>query len=238
MPETTTVTEPVEDLGLTAEDLAVLEAADNPKSAASPAAPAAPVVLPESEKFSGVDPDKLPEELKAVYKSLQGDYRICTKCGAEKRLLLDFHRSPRSRAGRSRICKYCTLVYEREYREKNKQSVLDNARRYRSENKESINAYKRAWFRTNPTKSREYGLKQSFGISLQDYDKMLEKQGGGCAICGSRKSQRWEALCVDHCHKTGSIRGLLCVQCNAGIGFFRDNIHVLTRAIEYISVFR
>ena len=85
MPETTTVTEPVEDLGLTAEDLAVLEAADNPKSAASPAAPAAPVVLPESEKFSGVDPDKLPEELKPVYASFQADYTRKTQALAAQR---------------------------------------------------------------------------------------------------------------------------------------------------------
>lgn len=75
-------------------------------------------------------------------------------------------------------------------------------------------------------------LKNSYGISLEEYSKMLEKQSGVCAICG-RKDKT--TLCVDHDHKTGKVRGLLCHQCNLGIGNFDDNIPSLEKAIKYIS---
>lgn len=62
----------------------------------------------------------------------------------------------------------------------------------------------------------------------------LESQGGLCAICGRSESLE-QALALDHCHKTGRLRGLLCMQCNTGLGMFRDNPETLQAAIDYLN---
>jgi hypothetical protein len=77
-------------------------------------------------------------------------------------------------------------------------------------------------------------LQKAFGISYQEYLKMLEAQQGACAICGTTDTGKRKAFAVDHCHDTGKIRGLLCSNCNTGIGNLRDNIKLLERAIEYL----
>lgn len=77
-------------------------------------------------------------------------------------------------------------------------------------------------------------LQRAFGISYQEYLTMLEAQGGCCAICGTSDTGKRKAFAVDHCHHTGKIRGLLCSNCNTGIGNLRDDIGLLERAIEYL----
>jgi hypothetical protein len=62
-----------------------------------------------------------------------------------------------------------------------------------------------------------------YGITIDDYDRMLEAQGGGCGICGSDSysSNKWQKFfAVDHCHSTGRVRGLLCLTCNVSLGKF------------------
>lgn len=65
--------------------------------------------------------------------------------------------------------------------------------------------------------SRKYALKSTYGITEEQYLQLLAEQNGGCAICGKPPGKR--QLAVDHCHKTGVIRGLLCGRCNLGLGF-------------------
>ncbi len=77
-------------------------------------------------------------------------------------------------------------------------------------------------------------LQRSFGISYSEYLTMLEAQDGKCAICGTTDTGKRKAFAVDHCHNTGKIRGLLCSNCNTGIGNLRDDIELLERAIEYL----
>jgi len=74
-------------------------------------------------------------------------------------------------------------------------------------------------------------LKHRYGITEQTYLEKWSSQGGGCAICGDVPARR---LAVDHDHKTGQIRGLLCVRCNAGIGNFNENPDLMIKAISYI----
>ena len=73
-----------------------------------------------------------------------------------------------------------------------------------------------------------YYLKSTYGITLEDFEAMVLAQGGGCAICGATTSSpRRPRLHVDHCHKTGAIRGALCSRCNGALGWFekyRDSI--------------
>ena len=94
--------------------------------------------------------------------------------------------------------------------------------------------------RWTPKMQREYKLKAAFGLSLDDYQHMLDNQGGVCAICKKPETTKSNTggeknLAVDHCHLTGKIRGLLCHHCNTGIGKFNDDVEMLKAAIRYLE---
>ena len=92
----------------------------------------------------------------------------------------------------------------------------------------------------NPDKVRNNHLKSKFGISLEKYNEMHAAQDGKCAICGepetSNRYGKPRMLAVDHCHDSKKVRGLLCGNCNPMIGYAKDNIQVLTKAIEYLRI--
>jgi hypothetical protein len=76
-------------------------------------------------------------------------------------------------------------------------------------------------------------MRKKYGITLEQYQAMLEKQNGVCAVCGEHcKSGR--ALSVDHNHATGALRGLLCGNCNRGIGYLQDDPELIRAALEYM----
>lgn len=82
----------------------------------------------------------------------------------------------------------------------------------------------------------DYDLQRKYGLSLGEYEKMLQNQNGHCAICGTTEfSGKGKKPHVDHCHKTGKIRALLCNQCNVGLGAFRDSPELMEAAINYIK---
>lgn len=88
----------------------------------------------------------------------------------------------------------------------------------------------------NPDQQKNQFLRQAYGITLADYDRMAEQQGYKCAICESTDAKSNGArFHVDHDHKTGKVRGLLCGPCNTGIGKFRDSTALLISAIEYLK---
>ena len=83
---------------------------------------------------------------------------------------------------------------------------------------------------------RVYHLKNKYGISIEHYERLLEKQGGVCAVCGtSNWGGAYGKPHVDHDHKTGVVRGILCVRCNVAIGLIDDSPD---RALEIISYLR
>ncbi len=82
--------------------------------------------------------------------------------------------------------------------------------------------------------NRNGHLKRKYNISLEQYKEMFNVQNGCCYLC-NKKVEEGRMLCVDHNHSTGKIRKLLCTQCNAGLGNFRENVEVLNRAIEYVK---
>ena len=80
-------------------------------------------------------------------------------------------------------------------------------------------------------------LKRLYGLSIEEYETMVQQQEGCCAICKKSSllfSGRKKRLCVDHCHTTGKVRGLLCEPCNTMLGMARDNQSVLSSAINYL----
>lgn len=133
----------------------------------------------------------------------------------------------------------------------------ESARAYRSrvqenpEKKEKKNQYQRDWRAAHPGKSKEYNakrtpdklrewnrrskLKNTYGLTEADFESLLVKQGGVCAICKGPPIGKGNVYHVDHDHVTGRIRGLLCHACNLGLGGFRDNQESLLVAIEYLK---
>jgi Autographiviridae endonuclease VII len=131
------------------------------------------------------------------------------------------------------------------YRETHKEEIKTAARRYRETHKEEISERARRKWRTDPDhrekhrvrtrrSQRKMVFKKVYGISLADYDVMFERQGGACAIC----KRTGLTLCVDHCHLTGEVRGLLCIRCNSAIGFCSDDPALLQAAAAYLQAAR
>lgn len=93
--------------------------------------------------------------------------------------------------------------------------------------------------KSDPNRFKGYDLQKSFGISFETYNKMLTEQNGVCAICKKPETHvrlgKVTTLRVDHCHKTGKNRKLLCNMCNGGLGFFQDNPELLLTAAQYLK---
>jgi len=101
--------------------------------------------------------------------------------------------------------------------------------------KECDKARVKARHQANPDRTKNNDLKRMYGITLEEHTKMFEKQNGVCAICKKPGDGKWKKLCVDHCHTTGKVRGLLCKRCNIALGEVRDNTHILQSMIEYLQ---
>lgn len=106
---------------------------------------------------------------------------------------------------------------------------------YRAANREALLAGNKSWRARNPDKAFAFVLKTRYGISLAEYRRLLDKQGGGCAICGTKDWGKRNRPCVDHDHATGRVRGLLCINCNTGIGMFDDDPDRMRLAIRYLE---
>ena len=147
----------------------------------------------------------------------------CIDCKKTKDISEFFYRNKKKGYKQSR-CKKCLTRVNNEYRK---------------DNKEKIQLIKKREYRKNEGRYRDYNLKRTYGISLEDYNKTLEKQEGNCYICKSKKTTRKNnRLDVDHCHKTGKVRGLLCSYCNSLIGNCKESIDILQNAIEYLEYHR
>jgi hypothetical protein len=97
---------------------------------------------------------------------------------------------------------------------------------------------KKRQYQSTPAQKVTSHIKQKYGLSMGDYEKMLADQGGVCAICGvapDDTSNLWNRLVVDHDHETNRVRGLLCHRCNTGLGQFMDNINRLQQAVAYLG---
>lgn len=85
-------------------------------------------------------------------------------------------------------------------------------------------------------------MEKNYGMTLEEYDKMVEDHAGKCGICGGEgfelvKGQK-NLIVIDHCHETGKVRGLLCHNCNRGLGLFQDSVENLLKAAEYIGRYK
>src|SRR5262245_28185604 len=130
------------------------------------------------------------------------------------------------------------LAAAQAYYQANKQGINERRRRRRQtdpEYCEKLRAGGRKSSRAqDPISRRKHRLRCNYGLSLEDYGAMLARQGGVCAIC-KKKPDEGKSLCVDHCHVTGMVRGLLCHKCNSVLAFGNDDLDILRAAIAYLQ---
>ena len=93
---------------------------------------------------------------------------------------------------------------------------------------------KKSWDANNPDKRKDNYLRRTYDITLDEYNELFAEQHGCCAICDKHQSEVAKSLHVDHCHDTGEVRGLLCFDCNIGIGKLGDNLEGLEKAVNYL----
>ena len=136
--------------------------------------------------------------------------KICSQCKEEKPIE-EFSIANSAWCGRAASCKKCVSAY----------------------------AKKRRLTKEGYEESRNSQLKQNYGMTLEFYNVLLSAQDGVCAICGKPETSKGQGgrvrqLSVDHCHKTGTVRGLLCSDCNTALGMFGDDEERLSNAINYL----
>lgn len=111
----------------------------------------------------------------------------------------------------------------------------ERQRRYRERYPERVKAQRAKSASRQAEYGRNYWLSKRYGITTADFDAMLAKQLGRCAICATDEPGGMGSFHVDHDHVTGAVRGLLCYKCNQGLGFFNDNPRLLQRARRYLD---
>lgn len=140
--------------------------------------------------------------------------KACTKCG-EVKPLEQFSPHATGKLGRRPWCKPCNAAQARRWARVNRERATE--------------------------RRRVSQLPRQYGITAEDFDRMLAQQSGVCAICGSDepnahgRTGRKFRLSVDHCHSTGRVRGLLCQRCNRAIGLLGDDVGLLQAAIDYLK---
>jgi Autographiviridae endonuclease VII len=161
-----------------------------------------------------------------VYAISESLAKTCSRCREEKvGSLAHFRRARENKDGLTGACRECLSAH---------------ARRWRRQNLEKSKAHQKAYDERHPGRRlesvRKHHLQKTYGLTLEAYEGLLETQGGGCAVCGATSSGK-RSLSVDHCHETGAVRGILCGNCNAGLGKFKDSIEMLETAIGYLRRF-
>lgn len=133
--------------------------------------------------------------------------KVCTKCGLQKNEESFY----KLKSGKNGIHPWC---------------------------KECVKIANKSWAQTNPDKRKEIKKRHTakkYGLSIEEFDSLLHSQGGVCAVCGSTDEKYSRSLAVDHCHKTGKVRGLLCTRCNQLLGSAEDSTELLKNLIHYLE---
>jgi Recombination endonuclease VII len=150
-----------------------------------------------------------------------GDTKLCPRC-KEVKPFSEFTKDKQRIDGLATYCKPCNRKLGSEQREK------PGARAKAAE-------VARQWRKDNPERARLHHLRVTYGVMPETYAAMLAAQNGRCAICDRPPNGRG-GLHVDHDHKTGEIRGLLCHSCNVSIGHFQDDPTLIAKVVEYLIV--
>lgn len=150
--------------------------------------------------------------------------KLCNGC-REWRSKGDFTKDSGAKDSLNYRCRPCRKKYRREDAVRERTSAYN--KRYAKENPELMKK-----------KDRRSSLKRFWGMTVEQYEAMKEKQGGTCALCPKTESNPHKRLCIDHDHENGKIRGLLCDNHNRAMGLFKDSIEDMEKAISYLKSHR
>lgn len=153
--------------------------------------------------------------------------KTCKKCGVVYPLTSEFWRvKTREKCGFTTPCKNCHRKHEKE-------------KRFNPEKKKRNQIQYKKWYLKNRGYTTKRTRLENFGINENQYQELVKKQNGVCAICGNPEKAKIngnvKSLAVDHCHKTNLIRGLLCSNCNTALGLLKDNVQILQKMINYLN---
>ena len=161
----------------------------------------------------------------------------------------EFNKNSGTKDKLSSKCRQCAAEYRKiyyyndqeaaisktiEWQRKNPDRYNARNRKWCSENKDKIRATVKRFYFNHPTRRRVKTLKK-YGLTIETYNQMLFEQNGKCVICGIPQEEMMRPFAVDHCHRTGKVRGLLCFCCNTMLGKVNDNVNILISAIEYLE---
>lgn len=147
----------------------------------------------------------------------------CSKC-EELKQLDQFYPRKNSKDGKDGRCKKCCRKKVKEYLRTENGKIL---KQKQLEKYKKTEKYKKS--------KRKEQFKRRYNISLDEYEKMFQEQNECCKICNRHQNTLEISLAVDHDHKTNKIRGLLCSSCNKALGFLKDDISILEKAIKYLK---
>jgi len=181
--------------------------------------------------------------------------KICTECKRELPEDLFYWRKPYNRYDSK--CKECVLKNCKKWRDENPEHktlrreryhtdeeynkrIKKNNRDYNRRHKDKIREKNKEYVKTHGQELRAYkrrhDMKIKYNMTPEDFDKLWESQDGKCLGCNIDLTFKVKGGCiVDHDHKTGKVRGLLCNNCNAGLGFLKDDLTVLRNLTNYLE---
>jgi hypothetical protein len=168
--------------------------------------------------------------------------KTCTKCQQTKEDDA-FNKDSRSIDGLAWWCKDCSRAQSKKYRSEHleERRAVERARRTDTDRERARNYYHehrkeyKAYITAHPEVHRRSALKTFYKLTMEEYDKMLIEQDGKCAICETPQEELKKPLVVDHDHNTGAVRGLLCPNCNHGLGRFKDSLDTVRKAVLYLE---
>ncbi len=158
--------------------------------------------------------------------------KACLKCGKEWPIS-EYHEK---RGKPQPQCKECRSEYMRGYYQDNYDRERAKRKAWYEANKLRVCEQLKEEYKANPEKYKWQRLKQKYGVTQEQYEGLRKMQRNKCGICRTSFDETEPHL--DHCHDTGKVRGLLCANCNTGIGLFKHNAKRMEKAIAYVVKYK
>lgn len=179
--------------------------------------------------------------------------KVCTHCQQEKPVS-DFATNQRYKDGYYAYCDECVSTVSKEIYAKNREKRLAQMKAWKAANPEKVRAANQRWNAANgdlrrqldrergvkyPRRATFYHWKRYFGLTPEAHAALIAAQDGKCRVCGVafEPGRGEKSAHVDHDHKSGKVRGIICRECNLGIGHFRDDLALLEKAVVYLRSF-
>jgi len=155
----------------------------------------------------------------------------CSLCGYRKPLE-SYYTNKKSKDGLTARCADCCRLANAEYRACNVETVAKRKADYRRRNRDMLRAYYRRYDEAHREERRIKAKLYKYGLTRDEYVALLKTAGGKCQIC----KQKCDKLQIEHCHVSGTVRGLVCRRCNKGLAVFKDCKKTVAAAAKFLNI--